>query len=219
MRYQEKNLKKKSGKDPVLTEETEVKEKTLIKVQPAEELLPIELILGNLEKISQIGFQMENTILQETLRKAKNFELDISCQHAFEELKEYLARLPLLVKPSPGDTPYLYLSVTLGGGGRQMPIYYVSQVLTGAKGRYIPTEKIALALVVTARRLRPYFLSYPIGVRTNLPLKQTLGKPDTSWRLVKWAKELSEYDISYLRQAAIKAQALAKFVSEMTKPP
>ncbi|KAL0427511.1 UNVERIFIED_CONTAM: hypothetical protein Slati_2925900 [Sesamum latifolium] len=34
---------------------------------------------------------------------------------------------------------------------------------------------MTLALVVTARRLRPYFLSHPIGVKTNTPLKQTLG--------------------------------------------
>ncbi|KAL0414928.1 UNVERIFIED_CONTAM: hypothetical protein Slati_3324700 [Sesamum latifolium] len=52
---------------------------------------------------------------------------------------------------------------------------------------------MALALVVTARRLRPYFLSHPIGVKTNPPLKQTLGKPDTSGQLVKWAVELSEW--------------------------
>ncbi|KAL0458116.1 UNVERIFIED_CONTAM: Polyprotein P3 [Sesamum latifolium] len=68
-------------------------------------------------------------------------------------------------------------------GGKQLPIYYVSKVLNGAEGRYTPIEKVALALVVTARRLRPYFLSHPIGVRTNTPLKQTLGKPDTSGRL------------------------------------
>ncbi|KAL0412186.1 UNVERIFIED_CONTAM: hypothetical protein Slati_3808300 [Sesamum latifolium] len=49
-----------------------------------------------------------------TLRKAKTFEWGTPCQLAFEELKAYLARLPLLVKPSPGEALYLYLSVAPG---------------------------------------------------------------------------------------------------------
>ncbi|KAL0400416.1 UNVERIFIED_CONTAM: hypothetical protein Sradi_2384900 [Sesamum radiatum] len=65
-------------------------------------------------------------------------------------------------------------------------------------------------------KITPYFLSYAIGVRTNTLLKQVLGKPKASGRLVKWTIELSEYDISYLLRTTIKAQALADFVSEMT---
>ncbi|KAL0439775.1 UNVERIFIED_CONTAM: hypothetical protein Slati_2460500 [Sesamum latifolium] len=78
-----------------------------------------------------------------------------------------------------------------------------------------PIEKMALALVVTVRRLCPYFLSHPVGVKTNMPLNQTQGKPDTSGRIVKWAVELGEYDISYLPHTKIKAQALADFMSEI----
>ncbi|KAL0420635.1 UNVERIFIED_CONTAM: hypothetical protein Slati_3086400 [Sesamum latifolium] len=95
------------------------------------------------------------------LRKAKTFEWGTPCQLAFEELKANLARLPLLVKPSPGETLYLYLSVAPQAissvliweeDEKQLPIYYMGKVLGGAEGRYTPIEKIALALVVTARR-------------------------------------------------------------------
>ncbi|KAL0402048.1 UNVERIFIED_CONTAM: hypothetical protein Slati_4234700 [Sesamum latifolium] len=164
-------------------------------------------------------------ILQD-IKESKDVEWGTPCQLAFEELKAYLARLPLLVKPLPWEILYLYLSIAPQAvssvllqeeDGKQLSIYYVSKVLNEAEGRYTPIEKMALALVVTARRLRPYFLSHPIGVKTNTPLKQTLGKPDTSGRLVKWAVELSEYDISYLPRMTNKAQALADFISEMTE--
>ncbi|KAL0320049.1 UNVERIFIED_CONTAM: hypothetical protein Sradi_5266400 [Sesamum radiatum] len=139
------------------------------------------------------GFHIRLRIAQHDGRVTRIPSDHVSPRGPEEELKAYLAKLPLLVKPSPGETLYLCLSVAPQAvssifireeDGKQLPIYYVSKVLNGAEGRYTPIEKMALALVVTARRLRPYFMSHPVGVKTNTPLKETLGKPDTSGRLV-----------------------------------
>ncbi|VVA39663.1 PREDICTED: rve domain-containing, partial [Prunus dulcis] len=79
-------------------------------------------------------------------------------------------------------------------------------------------EKLAFALVVSARRLRPYFQAHTIHVLTNQPLRQVLQKPETSGRLVKWAIELGEFDIHYKPRSAMRGQAVADFLSEFTEP-
>ncbi|XP_077215527.1 uncharacterized protein LOC143850108 [Tasmannia lanceolata] len=71
---------------------------------------------------------------------------------------------------------------------------------------------------MAARKLRPYFQAHTIKVLTGQPLRQILHRPDTSGRLVKWAVELSEFDIKYLPRPAIKAQVLADFIAECTMP-
>ncbi|KAL0297995.1 UNVERIFIED_CONTAM: hypothetical protein Scaly_3076900 [Sesamum calycinum] len=81
------------------------------------------------------------------------------------------APLPLHILNVPGRQLY----VGTREDGTQTPIYYVSKVLNGAECRYPSIEKMALALVITARKLRPYFISYPIGVRINTPLKHENG--------------------------------------------
>ncbi|XP_077251808.1 uncharacterized protein LOC143891038 [Tasmannia lanceolata] len=147
------------------------------------------------------------------------------CQVAFDELKQYLSSPPLLTKPEPGDELLLYISVSPMAlaavlireeHNQQKPIYYVSKVLHDAEIRYQWVEKLAYALIMTARKLRPYFQAHTIKVLTDQPLRQVLHRPDTSGRLVKWTVELSEFDIQYLRRPAIKAQVLADFVAECT---
>ena len=46
----------------------------------------------------------------------------------------------------------------------QLPIYYTSQALRGAEGRYPPMEKLAFALIIAARKLRLYFQAYTIVI-------------------------------------------------------
>ena len=76
-------------------------------------------------------------------------------------------------------------------------------------------DKLVLALVNTARRLRPYFQALTIEILTEHPMKQILHKPETSRRLVKWAIEPSEFDIRY-KPTSIKGQVLADFIMEFT---
>ncbi|XP_074560646.1 uncharacterized protein LOC141816815 [Curcuma longa] len=61
-----------------------------------------------------------------------------------------------------------------------------------------------------------YLVGLRITVLTNSNLGRVLLKPDVSGWLIKWMTELSEYDIQYLPRTAIKAQALAKFLTEVT---
>ena len=77
-------------------------------------------------------------------------------------------------------------------------------------------EKLILALVTVARKLCPYFQAHTIEVPTEYPMKQVLYKPETSGRLMKWAIELSEFDIRYRPKIAIKGQVLVDFVMEFT---
>ena len=77
-------------------------------------------------------------------------------------------------------------------------------------------EKLILALVTAALKLRPYFQAHTIEVPTEYPMKQVLHKPETLGRLMKWAIELSEFDIRYKLKTTIKGQVLVDFVMEFT---
>ncbi|CAL9004916.1 unnamed protein product [Prunus brigantina] len=82
--------------------------------------------------------------------------------------------------------------------------------------RYPKMEKLIFSLVVSARKLRPYYQAHRIIVIIEFPLRSILHNPDASQRLMKWAIELSQYDLLYRPKTTIKAQALADFVVEFT---
>ena len=100
----------------------------------------------------------------------------------------------------------------------QWPVYYVSKALFDAKTRYPKIERLSLALVMSARKLRPYFQAYPIVVRTRHPIEKALQKR-TSSRMAIWSQELGEYGVEFQPRTAIKGQALADFVAEFTGAP
>ena len=66
-------------------------------------------------------------------------------------------------------------------------------------------EKLALALVTAARKLRPYFQYHSIIITIAFPPRSILYKPKVSSRLMKWAVELGEFDITYQNRTALKS--------------
>ena len=157
----------------------------------------------------------------QVLKKA--FQWDEKCEEAFTALKTYPSSPPILVSPIEGELLTLYLVVSDFSTSAvlvrdrervQHPVYYCSRALRGAEERYPRMEKLILALVTAARKLRPYFQAHTIEVPTEYPMKQVLHKPEVSGRLMKWAIELSEFDIRHKPKTAIKGQVLADFVME-----
>ena len=157
----------------------------------------------------------------QVLKKA--FQWDEKCEEAFMALKKYLSSPPILVSPIEGELLTLYLAVSDFSTSAilvrdrervQHPVYYCSRALRGAEERYPRMEKLILALVTAARKLRPYFQAHTIEVPTEYPMKQVLHKPEVSGRLMKWAIELSEFGIRYKPKTAIKGQILADFIME-----
>ncbi|XP_048424650.1 uncharacterized protein LOC125470149 [Pyrus x bretschneideri] len=128
----------------------------------------------------------------------------------FKNLKEYMSKAYMLSKPEVGDTLIVYLI--------ERPVYYASKALQDAETRYFNTEKLALALVMFAWKLRPYFQAYSIIVLTSHPFRQILQSLDTSGRMIKWAITLEEFDISYHPKPAEKGQAVVDFIVEFTYP-
>ena len=140
-------------------------------------------------------------------------------------LKTYLSSPPILVSPSEGELLTLYLVVSDFATSAalvrerdkvQQPVYYCSRALRGEEERYPKMEKLILALVTTSRKLRPYFQADTVEVPTEYLMKQILHKSETSGRLMKWAIELSEFDIRYKPRTAIKGYILADFIIEFT---
>ena len=77
-------------------------------------------------------------------------------------------------------------------------------------------EKLSFALVIAARRLKPYFQAHTIVVLTDKPLRKAISSPEVAGRMALWAIELSEFDIQYRPRTAIKGQVVADFIAEFT---
>nr|GEV04164.1 reverse transcriptase domain-containing protein [Tanacetum cinerariifolium] len=104
--------------------------------------------------------------LFQTLKKCikkSDFRWTAEAEQAFQQLKQHLSELSLLVAPKPQEELIMYLSATYGAisavlmterGTVQTLIYFLSRALQGPELNYSPMEKLVLSLVFAAKRLR-----------------------------------------------------------------
>ena len=129
------------------------------------------------------------------LNKWKGFEWTEEYALAFQQLKEYLSRPPIMSRPEVDEVQFAYIAMTSHAvslvlvridSGIQMPVYYVSKSLYEAEVRYLPLEKAILAVVHAIRKLPHYFQSHTVVVLTQLPLRSLLRSIDYMGRIAKW---------------------------------
>uniref|UniRef100_A0A2N9EH15 Uncharacterized protein n=1 Tax=Fagus sylvatica TaxID=28930 RepID=A0A2N9EH15_FAGSY len=201
--------------------------KAILEMSPPKTVREVQSLTGKAAALNRFVSRSTDKCLPffKTLRKA--FQWTEECQQAFEELKVYLTSPPLLSPSQTGEELYLYLAVSASAVSSalirkkehiQKPVYYTSRALKGAEERYTNMEKLAFALLIASRKLRPYFQAHSIIVMTDYPIRKAMNKLDAAGRLVQWSLEMSEFDIDYRPRTAIKAQALADFIAEFTHP-
>ena len=129
--------------------------------------------------------------------------------------------------PEPDEVLFAYIAVAPYAislvlirvdNGIQRPVYYVSKSLHETEVRYLPLEKVILAVVIGTRKLPHYFQAHTVVILTQLSLKTVLRSADYIGRIAKWGTILGAFDIKYMSRTSIKGQVLADLVAEFTEP-
>jgi ribonuclease HI len=163
----------------------------------------------------------------EVLKPVEIFQWGPTQQKAFEELKHYLIELTTLTPPSSGTPLLLYVAASHaavsaalvqekqdGQAKKQVPLYFVSEVLSPSKKNYTELEKVLYVVLMASRKLQHYFQTYHIIVPSSQPLKDITRNREATERAGKWAVELNEFTIEYVHRSSIQSQALADFIAD-----
>ncbi|CAA0820110.1 Unknown protein, partial [Striga hermonthica] len=150
-----------------------IKIQAILDLAPPTSIKGVQALTGRLAALNRfISKSMDHCKpFFDAIKKKKLFEWTTECQSAFDNIKEVLSQLLTLQKPLPDELLYLYLGVSdvavsavliRQDGLQHFPIYYVSKALHDAELRYPYMEKLAFALIIAARKLRPYFLEHSV---------------------------------------------------------
>ncbi|XP_019160042.1 PREDICTED: uncharacterized protein LOC109156645 [Ipomoea nil] len=115
------------------------------------------------------------------MKKGVPFVWDEACKNAFQSIKSNLMKPPVLTAPIPGRSLILYISAqesSVGAllaqendNGKENALYYLSRMMTPNELKYLPIEKLCLALVFAIRKLKHYFEAHTIRLVSKKSIK------------------------------------------------
>ncbi|XP_022638464.1 uncharacterized protein LOC111241956 [Vigna radiata var. radiata] len=182
--------------------------RAILEMRSPTKLKEVQCLVGRLTALSRFIPKLSDHIkpILKNMKKNVPRHWDDHCEAAFSALKNILTNLSIMSRPTEGFDLQLYLSESSHSVSAALIqeasifklIHFVSRTLQGAEERYSQVEKVALALLTAARRLRLYFQSHQVIIRTNHPIARILRKPDLAGRM-----------------GSIKGQHLADFAAEL----
>lgn len=163
--------------------------------------------------------------LSDLLKKGNDFNFDLQCESAFEELKRILCTSPVLRIYDPNLETELHTDASAEGYGAVLlqknpndgmmhPVYFMSKKTTPAEKKYHSYYLEILAVAEAIKKFRVYLLGIHFKIVTDCSaLTMTLQKKDLPPRVARWALLLEEYDYSIEHRPGIKmkhADALSR---------
>ena len=182
------------------------KVRAILELEPPKTVKAVQSLNGKVAALNRFISKATDKCLPFFRVLRKSFEWTDECQKAFDDLKKYLSSPPLLSPSMPGEELYLYIAVSQAAvsvalvrdeGGSQRPVYFISRAFREAEEIYPRMEKLAFALIIAARKLKPYFQAHTIVVLTDQPLKRAMSSPEATERMALRAIKLSEFNVQY----------------------
>jgi ribonuclease HI len=201
----------------------------ILRMEPPRSRKGAHRLIGRLPSLNRFILRSakRNLPFFEVLKSAEVFQWGPNQQKAFKELKQYLIELTTLTPPSSGFPLLLYVaashakvSVALvqekqeGQARKQVPVYFVSEVLNASKKYYTEIDEVLYAVLMASRKLQHYFQAYHIIVPSSEPLKDIMRNREATRRVGKWGAELNAFTIDFVYRSSIQSQALADFIAD-----
>ena len=84
------------------------------RLKPRSSPKEVQVLIGMLTALNRFIYKFADQCcpFYQLLKKWKGFQWSEECDKAFQELKEYLMRAPMLTAPEPGEDLFMYLSVS-----------------------------------------------------------------------------------------------------------